>query len=400
MTSDFPRLLVATESPPNSPGGGAAVIRQMLKTWPTEKLFWWSCCPETGRIFGQAVAEHRVAKIPSGLYPNRRWRAQKAWFLERFWLPGAARHFERTLVDLKPDVVWVIPYCLAVPPLARALPGGKTAFHVSIHDYMDIRGVVEKFGLRRSRRMAAMADKLYASAGTRDAICQAMVDDLRMRTGVNGSVNRAGLEQEDFDHLGQMPKRREGPIRIAYAGTIIAEETVALFAAALSQIREKLPHPVTLEFFGDHSYRSRPWFDASWMIEHGHLPGRELSRALKECDWGLSPMKLTDDDPRYNRFSLPTKFVSYLAAALPVIAIGHPESTVMKMSAKYAVGVRITDGHLEKLREQMLEALSEPEPKATYRAEMLRCALLEFDARRMRATLFENFRAASPPQTA
>lgn len=393
-------MLVATESPPNSPGGGGAVIRQMLKSWPADKLFWWSCFPETGRIFGQSVAEHRVAKIPLGIYPNRRWRALKSWLLERFWLPGGARHLKRTLEDLKPEVVWGIPYCLAVPPLALVLPDAKTAFHVSIHDYMDIRGVIEKFGLRRSRRMAATVDKLYASAGTRDAICQAMVDDLRLRTGVNGSVNRAGLEQEDFDYLGQTPKRREGAIRIAYAGTIIAEETFALLAAALSQIREKLPHPVTLEFFGDHSYRSRPWFDASWMIEHGHLPGRVLSQALKECDWGLSPMKLTDDDPRYNRFSLPTKFVSYLAAALPVIAIGHPESTIMKMTAKYTVGVSITDDHAEKLRGQLLEGLSELEPKATYRAEMLRCALSEFDARRMRAALFESFRAASSPRHA
>lgn len=400
MNPDFPRLLVATEAWPNSPGGGAAVLRQMLRDWPVEKLYWWSCFPDRERIFGQTVAAHRVAAIPRRIYPNRRWRSQKSWLLDRFWVPWATRHFRKTLEIFKPDVVWTIPHCMAIPPLARVLPGGRTNFHVSVHDFMDIRGVIEKFGVPRSRRMAAMADNLYASATTRDAICQAMSNDLAVRTGARGSINHAGLEQEDFDYLSAPPGQNDGPIRIAYAGTIIAEDTFGMVARALSQICKKLPRPVILDLYGDHSYRSRDWFDAGWMREHGNLPARELSRALKECDWGLSPMKLEDDDPRYNRFSLPTKFVSYLAAALPVIAVGHPESTVMKMASQYAAGLRITDGDPGKLAAQLLEGLSEPEPKAKYRAEMLRCALSEFDARRMRAALYENFRAAASPKRA
>ena len=396
MDTGFPRLLVATEAWPNAPGGGAAVIRQMLKDWPAEKLFWWSCFPDGEKIFGQRVASHRVAHIPRKLYPNQRWVGQKSWLLERFWLPWATRHFKKTLADLKPDAVWVIPHCWAIPPLARTLPGGTTPFHVSIHDYMDIRGAIQKFGERRSRQMAAMTDKLYASATTRDAICRAMVDDLRARTGADGSINRAGLEQADFDFLAVTPERKDGPIRIAYAGTIIAEDTFALFAKSLAQIRGQLPQPVRLDFFGDHSYRSRSWFDAGWMKEHGNLSAPELSQALKGCGWGVSPMKLADDDPRYNRFSLPTKFVSYLAAGLPIITIGHPESTVMKMASQYAVGLSTTDGDPEALGERLLESLSEPEPKKRYRAEILRCALAEFDARSMRAGLYENFQKCAP----
>lgn len=395
MAANFPRLLVATEAWPNSPGGGVAIIRQMLKEWPTENLFWWSCFSGSDNIFGQKVASHRVATIPPKLYPNRRWREPKSMLLEWLWLPWAARHFADTLAGLKPDVVWVIPHCWAIPPLARKLPGRTTRFHVSIHDYMDIRGVIQKFGDRRSRQMAGMADKLYASATTRDAICAAMVDDLRARTGADGLINRAGLEQADFDYLAVTSKRKDVPIRIAYAGTIIAEDTFALFAKSLAQIRARLPQPVTLDFFGDHSYRSRSWFDAGWMKEHGTLPARELSQALQECDWGVSPMKLTDDDPRYNRFSLPTKFVSYLAAGLPIITIGHPESTVMKMASQYAVGLSTSEADPEKLGRQLLESLSEPEPKKKYRAEILRCALAEFDARRMRAQLYDNFRKRS-----
>jgi glycosyltransferase involved in cell wall biosynthesis len=393
--TEFPRLLVATEFPPNGAGGGAAVVRQMLKDWPAEKLFWWSCFPDPNQLFGQKVAAHRVAAIPQKLYPSRRWCGLKSWLLETFWVPRATRHLQRTLETLKPDVVWVIPHALAIPPMMRVLPGAGIGFHVSIHDYMDDRGFGMRFGAVRSRRIAAMAGQLYAAATTRDAIGREMVDDLRARTGRDGLITRAGLEQEDFDYLLREPEPQNDSIRIAYAGTIVAADEFALVATALGQIRRQLLRPVTLELFGNHSYRLQSWFDASWMKEHGSLPALELSRALKKCSWGLSPMRLADDDPRYNRFSLPTKFVSYLAAGLPVIVLGHPESTVVKMAQQYQTGLCVTEGNPEKLGAQLLAALSETNPRSKYRAEIQRCALAEFDARRMRAALYENFQTCA-----
>jgi hypothetical protein len=387
--TDFPRLLVATEFPPNSPGGGGAVIRQMLKDWPASKLSWWSCGRDPNDLFGRKVAEHRVAAIPPKLYPNRRWPAQKSWLLETIWVPWAARHFKKTLDDLQPEVVWAIPHGWAIPPLARVLPQAGIGFHVSVHDYMDIQSAVARYGAARAKRMAALADGLFATATTRDAICRALADDLYARTGREGAVNRAGLEQEDFDYLATSPEAPGASIRIAYAGTIIAAQTFVTFVKALGQIRQQLPSPLTLEFFGDHSYRAQDWFQPDWMKEHGNLAAAELSRALKECTWGFAPMELTDDNPRYNRFSLPTKFVSYLAAGLPVITLGHPESTVVKMASQYDVGLCVTSA--EKLATQLPAALGAANPQAKYRAEIQRCALAEFDARRMRAALYENF---------
>jgi len=391
MTTDFPRLLVATEAWPNGPGGGLAVIRQMLRDWPAERLFWWSCFPDRDPHFGRRVAAHRVALIPPRLYPNRRWCRQKSWLLEKFWVPWAARHFQNTLETLKPEAVWVIPHCWSIPPLTRVLPRANVGFHVSIHDYADVRGNVMRLGIERSRRLAAMADQLYSSATTRDAICQPMVDDLRARTGREGTVARAGLEQEDFDYLAVQTETPMDALRIAYAGTILVEKEFVLFVQVLARIRPKLPVPVALEFFGDHSYQSRKWFDPNWMREHGNLPAKALSAALKQCTWGFAPMGLVDDDPRYNRFSLPTKFVSYLAAGLPIITLGHPESSVVKMAGAHPVGLCLTTGDLESLGEKLLIALSEPHPGRKYRTGIQRCAVTEFDTRRMRATLYESF---------
>jgi hypothetical protein len=388
---DFPRLLVATEFPPNGAGGGAAVVRQMLKEWPAEKLFWWSCYPDRNAFFGRTVAEHHVARIPRRLNPNRRGRLLKSWLLEKFWLPGAIRHFKNTLEVVRPEVVWTIPHCWSIPPIARVLPQAKIGFHVSIHDYANVQSEVNRFGARRADEMAGMADKLYAGAVTRDAICRPMVDDLRQRTGRDGTVAHAGLEQADFDYLSGTPEGTNGPIRIAYAGTIVAEAAFAVFARMMSQVRNQIPVPVRLDFYGDHSYSSRPWFDPAWMKENGNLAAPELALALKECTWGFAPMELTDDNARYNRFSLPTKFASYIAAGLPIIALGHAESTVVKMASQYQVGLCLPAGASQNPGAELVAGLSAPNAKIKYRTEIRRCALAEFDTRRMREVLYQSF---------
>jgi glycosyltransferase involved in cell wall biosynthesis len=392
MDTKPPRLLVASEFPPNAAGGGPAVVRQMLKDWPVKRLCWWSCLPDRDRHFGRQVAAHRVARIPPRLYPHLRWCKPKSWLLENVWTPWAAGHFRQTLRELKPDVVWVIPHGWAILPLARVLPESKIGFHVTVQDYADFAYSVSMFGAARCRWLAVLQERLYARATTRDATSHPMVDDLQARSGRPAAqVLHAGLEPDDFARLAESPATLADKIRIAYAGTIHVNDAFELFVTALKSIRNRLPLPVTLEFFGDHSYRTRRWFDAAWMNEQGNLPAEQLTAGLQKCSWGFSPMALTDENPRYNRFSFPTKFISYLAAGLPVITLGHPESSVAKMAAAHEVGVCATTNNSDELGKQLLAALSAPNPKMKYHAGIQRCAALEFDACRMRAILGECF---------
>ena len=203
----------------------------------------------------------------------------------------------------------------------------------------------------------------------------------------------AGLEESDFESVaaGQAGRPDAKEIRIAYAGTIIVEEEFALFVRALARIRSRLDRPVTLEIFGSHSYQSREWFDAAWIRERGNLREPELLQALRQCDWGFAPMALSDDDPRYNRFSFPTKFISYLAAGLPVITLGHPESSVVKMAVAYRVGPCIQSGEAGVLEQELQAAFAVSNAREKFSGEILRCARSEFDAGRMRKTLHECF---------
>ncbi len=393
MDTPLPRLLVATEFAPNAGGGGPAVVRQMLKDWPVEKLFWWSCLPERDQLFGQRVASHRVARIPTKLYPHLRWRAPKVWALEKIWAPWATGHFQRTLAELRPEAVWVIPHSWSIAPLARVMPSAKIGFHVTVQDFADCGFWVSRFGQRSTRRLAVLQRELYSAATTRDATSHPMIVELQARSDAKAAqMLHAGLEQLDVDYLSREPEPPTASLRIAYAGSILVEPTFELFITALKKIRERLPFPAILHFFGDHSYHGRTWFDPTWMHEHGKLSAPELLRALKGCDWGFSPMDLTDQDPRYNRFSFPTKFIIYLAAGLPVITLGHRESSVVKMASKYDVGLCSTVSDVGTLSGQLLAALSQPGSKLKYRTGILRCASTEFNAEKMRTVLYDCLR--------
>jgi hypothetical protein len=87
---------------------------------------------------------------------------------------------------------------------------------------------------------------------------------------------------------------------------------------------------------------------------------------------------------------LPSPFFPF-PTGLPVITLGHPESSVVKMASQYDVGLCTSTTDAETLSAQLIAALSVPNPKLKYAPEIRRCALNEFDARRMRSILYDSF---------
>lgn len=389
------KLLIATEFPPNASGGGPAIVRQLLRECPAAELFWWSCLPERTQQFGRKVGRHFCATIPAKLMPHRRLTRLKSTLLDSIWKPLASAHLFKTIRQVQPDLIWVIPHNWSIGPLASVIPSSGIGFHVTMQDYVDVHGQENKFGQARCRRMAIGADRLYAAGTTRDAISHPMIEDLRARTGATAAqVLHAGLEQKDFEFLAYKTSRILNSFpatKIAYAGTILVEEAFEKFVSALRAIQKSLSRPVELHLFGAHSYAQRRWFETGWMKEHGDLSEPELLRNLRECDWGFSPMALDDADRRYNRFSLPTKFVSYLAAGLPIITLGHSESSLVRMAREYEVGLCTSATTVSELAPQLMTALSIPEPFQHYKAGIVECATTEFDAQKMRGRLFECF---------
>jgi hypothetical protein len=391
----FPRLLVATDYAPQSPGGGLVLVRQMLRGWPVDRLQWWSCRRNYGSLPGQPVARHFLGPEPGVLLPGRRFSRLRAWLMERLWAPRAAAHLRQTLRESGVEVAWVIPQNWSIAPLAQVLPGGPVPFHVSVHDYPDLRHVVAQIGVARAARLARGVEQLYAAAASRDAISAPMREDLRQRTGAEGDLNRVGLEAEEIGFLMAKRARVLAELRLVFAGTIIAGEAFGLFVRALAGIRERLPLPLRLEFFGAHSQARQPWFDAAWMRERLNAPEPEFRAALRECAWGVAPVSLADEDPRYHRFSFPAKISSYLGAGLAVLALGHPQSSLLELARRHAIGLASTHTDVAGLQTELLRELTAEDPWVRYGEGIQRCVREEFDAAAMRARLWESLRRAA-----
>lgn len=361
----------------------------MLKNWPSENLFWWSCFPDKDARFGQKVAGHRHASIPSKLYPRVRWSALKSQLLEHVWAPWAGWHLNKTVAEFSPDVLWIIPHDWSIVPIHQVVCKSGLRYHVSMHDYVDVHDNPVRFGKQSCRLLARKADEIYSGALTTDAICREMAEDLEKRTGKStNAIIRYGAEPTALAEIAaQSFQPPQSEIHIAYAGSILVEKEFALFVDALRRIRATNDKPIRLHLFGANPVTAKPWFDAEWMRFEGNLPEAELRQKLRACHWGFSPMALTDADPRYNRFSFPTKFIAYLAAGLPVITLAHPESSVMRMASRYEVGVATSAADADTLATQLKGILVGSDSREQYRAEILRCTTKEFDAKRMRERL-------------
>jgi hypothetical protein len=425
----IPSVLIATEFPPDAPGGGPAVVRQMLQGFPG-KVHWWSA---RGSFEGHGLKVEGLKIVscacfpPGKLMPAKKLPKLKAWLMENFWAPLAARDLERTIREVKPDCIWVIPHDWSIIPFWRAIRsresragGREMRWHVTTQDFPDVHGHAKLWGEDLVQRMARMQVEIYSRADSRDATSLPMLDELHRTTGRHGiQMLHQGLEPEDFGYLesrllpldpqhstppplqpSTLAPRLSSTVKIAYAGTILREAEFALFVELLEKIRPQPssldPRPSTrsveLHLFGSHTYATRPWFNPVWMIEHGNFPDRDLVYALRNCDWGFIPMALDDQDPRYNRFSFPTKFITYLASGLPIITMGHPESSVMKMATAYNVGLTIQTRNPS--REDLANALFAPDAKQIYLPEILRCAREQFDAEAMRKKLWKAFGVA------
>jgi hypothetical protein len=262
--------------------------------------------------------------------------------------------------------------------------------HVTIQDFPDTQALLCLLGDRTTKLMASFQESLYRKAQSRDATSLPMLVELQLRTGLPGEqMLHAGLEPEDFAFLQKtpLPEATGAPIRIAYTGTIVVEDEFREFVRILETLRPALPSGLELCFWSSHTYRSKDWFRPAWMREYGHVSESELRRVLRSLDWGFIPMGTTNEDPRYNQFSFPTKFITYLAAGLPVISLGHPTSSLMQLTGSYRLGLNFFS------KEQMASSLTadllkEKHWRQSCRAEIVRCGKDCFDATQMRTRLW------------
>lgn len=398
MTSDSAnfKLLLAAEFTPGSPGGDWFHLKQLLRGFDWNRLSWWSMFGEPKET-SNLGARLDTCRVPGRLIPARRFLPAKRFLMRSLAVPWAAAHLRKFVALQKPDLIWIMAHDWTIPVFHRVLPALGIPWHISVYDMPDIGSNVRRLGASMAEAHLRMTEKLYAKASSRCVIGQPMALEFERKTGVKPElIERCAVEPEALEALEALTARRPaaGPrttLRIGYAGTIIAEETFALFVSALQKIRHELPAPVEIHVFGSERYGDRRWFDPSLIVEHGFVTDAELDKLYGECHWGLAMMHLDDADPRYNRFSFPCKFTMALSSGLPLICLGHPQSGLMALAQHYRLGIMITDHDLEKTAALLRQELPRTDRLAEFHAEIVRCAQTDFNAGKNRSRLHALF---------
>ncbi len=371
------------------------LIRQLFLGYPTEKIYWWYC--RRTELYAQpdlrATSLHGFC-MPEKLVPHVRWTGLKSSILEYLWAPLAARHLERTIAAVKPDLIWLLLFGWTIPVVERTRWPAGARMHASLCDFPDQNDAKRRLGEARCQRFVNTAIRLVGQAESCSGGGHGMVAEMHLRTGrKDGLVVHSGFEPHHLQALENSPATRtpEDVIRLAFVGTIISEQGFLEMLAALKKVRSLVPQKVVLEFFGGRNYRHRPWFEPDWMTEHGLFTDEGLVEALWRCVWGIVVMDPAGEDLQYSRFSFPNKVGTCLSAGVPVLGFGHPTSSLAHIMQAHRLG-RFTSATVRgELENFLLESLRLPSPRAAFRDDILRCARTEFNAAEMRARLWRTW---------
>jgi hypothetical protein len=377
------KLLVVAHFHPDGVHGGPYVMRQLLRGYPKDRLAWW--CAERPPAVADFVPRHQIhgRPLPVRLVAHKRFRALKNILVEQLWVRRAARDL-RTCMDLwAPEDVVVLLHDWLIPAFARAwtLPTDRR-LHVIVHDFMDHARYSFVRGEGRARRFMRDTERLYALADSRTVISAEMAQELRRVTGRETDlIAPCGVEPDERRHIqDRSPPAPRTAIRIAYPGTITAPGTMSRFMAALGRARSAVPCPVWIDFYGGSDARRNSWFQSEWMTYGGIVSDAELTRRLRSASFGLC---LMDDDlsnPRYDRYSFPCKFTTCLAAGLPIIAVGHPESALIRVMDRFPVGLKLEGDALQTWSDKLAAFMTRPDPGVDVREAMMQAAESLFDA--------------------
>lgn len=116
---------------------------------------------------------------------------------------------------------------------------------------------------------------------------------------------------------------------------------------------------------------------ADGIIDCGFLPEAELTRRIKDYPYAVIPsgsLDEKDDRPEIARLSLPTRLPYLLAANIPMLVLGHPDSGAAHFLERFDVG-RVAPYDGERFRQAVAELCDPQTQLAIRRRAGLRSAL-------------------------
>ncbi len=317
-TADLPTLLVVTYYAPETHHGGAVCVQRLLADYPHEKLAW-------------AHHDQPVTDPASPWSGVEQWSVPLLQRPNRFgltplkelgnWTVHAPRMARRTAERARAAGVEAV---LGIGPglsvwtshlIARRL---GVPLHLWIHDDPPTHAEYRNHGRRLVERARRCFLRAYRAAAARYTISEPMRGCYHEQTGCDAVVMPPSLDVQPTPP----PKRSlDQRLRIGFAGSLCGPDEWKTFLKALSRLFAGTPaerRPLVTAFADAHALPV-PESARACVEVKGWQDAETVNRTLASMDFLYLPLWFSRGRRFHVTTSFSTKFVSYLAASVPVL---------------------------------------------------------------------------------
>lgn len=381
----YPKVLIISPDSMLSPNGTGLILASLFHDWPPERLAnAYFCgnppppkvCTHAWQLQSNSLL-HRIAAKASRVLLNTRGNCVVPGLdasngglslSVRFGVTcraladlaggGIKSPVLQRIRDFKPDIIysllWNLTGMQTTEQIARCT--GATIVPHFMDDWVSTIYTEALFSVLWRWLINKRLRRILVSTKLRLAICEDMAKDFAKRYGIPFVPFSRCVE--DTEALLPRERSNNSIIKLIYVGGLHLgrANTLALVAAATDQLRARgfdaqlaihSPREEEAEIFSRFlsNYNSAYWA--------GVLPPEKVAEALSQADIAVHVENFDPRTEAYTRFSLSTKFPSYLAAGLPILAVGPYAIASVRYVERYGIGATVTHPDVVEIAAQL-----------------------------------------------
>jgi hypothetical protein len=314
-------LLLLTDYPPDTGGGGAVILRDLLGPAERESVLWLS------------------PSRPSAEIPNSHWlrsgsagkRGRRSLGLDStFYADALTREVEQVARDRNARAIWIVMHGAGVAIADKLSRKGGWPLHLTVHDDPAFANALRS---KRYLLLVPLIERQFASAlkwaKSVDVICEAMRQRYLSRYDVDSVIVHRGLTNP----VEPSPEYHRRVLRVGVLGSTYSYEPLPVLGRAVAAAAERLGVPGEVVVMGrSHGEQLRDEMAGRIKVDvTGHVDEAAAVPMLQDCFALYLNYPFGRRDAVLRQTSFPTKLSTYIQAARPLIMNVPSDSSVIPL---------------------------------------------------------------------
>jgi glycosyltransferase involved in cell wall biosynthesis len=320
-SADHP-LLLLTDFPPETPGGGAVILQSLLGPAEREQIVWLTparpCAAGRNVVWLRRGSAARTPKLGRSL-----------WLDNTLMAGDLADEVLEIARERGAQAIWIVMDGAGVAIAARLARRTTVPIHLSVHDdpAFSIALASRRYLVLTPAIARDFARALRAAASV-DVISEGMADRYLRRYGVRSVIVRRGLDRV-IEPSPPYAKERLG-LRVGILGNTYGYRQLLILGQAVAEAARKVGVPGRLLVVGaGHGERLRRDLAGQVEVEFtGHIDEAEAVRHLQRCFLLYLNYPFPAVHAVRRQTSFPTKLSTYVQAARPLLIHAPADSSL------------------------------------------------------------------------